>query len=206
MSGAGVGLGALLLKGGAKINKTMDSHVTAIANVRAEAIRGAFNLQNMRESRQHEHDVIDRVHGYAADNTEIRHSNGLSYTRRANEAGPGEVVQGVEGGSKGDAEVHPSASRQFVSTGPTKSMEESKREAEMMIGGTRTEKPKSSFGDPQRSSAQFPSMPAEEAPSEALTAAGKPGAGRKPAAPKAAEPVPNEAPAAKKPRAPRTAK
>lgn len=182
MSSVGAGLGGLLLKGGAKINKTMDNHVTAIANVRAEAIRGAFNLQNQREARQHEHEVIDRVHGYAADNTEIRHSNGLSYVRRPSEAGAGEVVQSAEGGGKGDAVVHPSASRQFVGT---MSHTDAQKEAEMMIGGTRTEKPKSNFVDLQRSSAQFPSMPAAEAPSEALTAAGTPGAGRKPKAEKA---------------------
>jgi hypothetical protein len=212
MSGVGVGLGALLLKGGARINKSASDHVAAIANVRAQAIAGAFHLQNERENRQHVSDMTDKIHGYAADHTEVNYGN-INYTRRPSETVSGEVVPNVEGGSHGSAQLHPATSKQFVNSGPTKSMEDSHKEYEMMVGGTRksspasvsdsygsmgggetSEKPKSEFAGVQRSDAQFPSMPSESsAPSEALTSAGKPGAGRKPAA-------------AKAPRAPKAAK
>ena len=195
MSGVGVGLGALLLKGGAKINRSASEHVAAIANVRAQAIAGAFHLQNERENRQHVSDMADKIHGYAADHTEVRYGN-INYTRRPSETQSGEVVPNVEGGSHGSAQLHPATSKQFVNAGPTKSMEDSQKEYEMMVGGSKKPeaKPAGEFADDQRSSAQFPSMPSESgAPSEALTSAGKPGAGRKPAA-------------AKAPRAPKAAK
>lgn len=185
MSSVGVGLGALLLKGGAKINKSASEHVAAIANVRAQAIAGAFALQNEREHRQHISDMTDKIHGYAADHTEVRYGD-INYTRRPSETKSGEVVPNVEGGSGGSAQLHPATSKQFENAGPAKSMADSQKEYEMMVGGSsKPAKPAGGF-DIQRSSAQFPAMPTEsEAPSEALSAAGKPGAGRKPAAPKA---------------------
>jgi hypothetical protein len=187
MSGVGVGLAGLLLKGGANVNKRMSDHVSAIANVRATAVAGAFQLQNERENRQHVSDMTDKIHGYAADHTEVNYGN-INYTRRPSETQAGEVVPSVEGGAQGSAPTtHSSMSNQFTAVHNTKSMEDSQKEAEMMIGGTRKEAPKPApFADVQRSSAQFPSMPSESTPSEALTAAGKPGGGRKPAAKKAA--------------------
>lgn len=159
MSNVGAGIGGLLIKGGTKISKTFDSHVAAIAHVRAEAVRGVFHLQNQREQRQHISDMTDKIHGYAADNTPVQYGD-INYVRRPSETKIGEVPPSTEAGGQGSAPtaVHSAASAQFKGTQP---IEDARREAEMMAGG-----------------ASVFSKPNENNVSETLAAAGRPGGRR----------------------------